>query len=78
MLNSTGLGHHDIVALSPEKRREIVHKLNIQKDEHKSKEPKKKLTMDEVHGTIKADAIFGGITYSKEKQLVSHDEDIYM
>jgi hypothetical protein len=43
----------------------------IIRPEKKFKEAKqsavKKLTMENVHGTIKADNIFGGITYSKER-----------
>jgi len=33
--------------------------------------------MEQIHGTIKDVNIFGGIGYSREKQLVSHDEAIY-
>jgi len=53
--------------LKPEKRREIIHKLDITLDKKPQNVVQKKLSMENVHGTFKADNIFGGIGYSKEK-----------
>jgi hypothetical protein len=64
--------------ITPEKRREIIHKLDMQTNQTEQiHKPKKKLTMEQIHGTVKAENVFGGIGYSKEKQIVSHDEAIF-
>ena len=55
----------------------IKRKTTDTNGENPENKVKKKITMEQIHGTIKADNIFGGITYSKEKQIVSHDEAIY-
>jgi hypothetical protein len=55
----------DVSQITPEKRREIIHKLNLGVEYEKN--VKKKVTMDNILGTVKADNIFGGITYAKEK-----------
>ena len=44
ILSQAGMQHYDIIQLSPEKRREIVFKLNIEQDHLIG--VKKKLTMD--------------------------------